>query len=377
MRGNALKTLLLSLVAILFAIASPAGVQISTAPQKVKITSAGAKLPLAPALHIVSDTALGDPTLRYAKDVRWANDHSVALAVRQNGVIEYNLDGKTSSKQLIPGENAPGGFWQSQHVAISSRYLVAGASLFALTWRQRDLALRKEEAFEGIHDLDVQGSRLAVVGSRRDEKQRFSPDGAIAWIGSLDKNLSDLKPLIFDARGPGAPSMNACLMTLIGATRFLADGSLWVVPGVQPGIYHFDPEGRLVQTLDTVALGIDTDCGGITKELAARMGRDVPFRLGWVNERRVVDEVLPLPMGPGLLIRSIQQGQVRWVLKVLHSDGSVEVHELPVRAPNLFAHLKGDFRDGRLALLLWGYPPDRRLENVPVPHLLIVSSPVS
>jgi hypothetical protein len=115
------------------------------------------------------------------------------------------------------------------------------------------------------------GSRFALVGSRRDAQGKFSPDGAIAWIGSLDKDLADLKPLLFDAGGPGAPSMSACCSFSLGVTRFLADGSLVVVPGVQPGIYHFDAQGKLLQTVDTVALGINTDCAGIGKE---RVGMD-------------------------------------------------------------------------------------------------------
>jgi hypothetical protein len=61
------------------------------------------------------------------------------------------------------------------------------------------------------------------------------------------------------------------------------------------------------------------------------MGRDPSLRMAWENERRIVDDVLPLPAGPGLLIRSVQQGQVRWALKVLHADGSVGVYDVPVK----------------------------------------------
>jgi hypothetical protein len=373
MRHNELTLVLLCLLTFLPA----AGATPPAQAGKATPIAPGAAPSPAPALHILSDTVLGDQPLRWAVDVRWASDHSVVLALRKSGVAEYNLDGKSSPKQLIPGEKAPGGFWQSQHVGISSRYLAAGAWLFSMTWQPLNSVVRKEEAFEGIHDLDVDGSRVAVVGSRRDAQGKFSPDGAIAWLGSLDKNLADLKPLVFDARGPGAPSMNACGSLLLGATRFLSDGSLLVVPGVQAGIYHFNAQGKLLQTLDTLALGIDTDCAGLDKESAARMGHDVPYRLGWVNERRIVDDVLPLPTGAGLLIRSIQQGQVRWVLKVLRPDGSLTIYDVPVRAPNAFAHLKGDVRQGRLVLLLWGYPPDRKLESSPLPHLLIASPPSS
>jgi hypothetical protein len=329
-----------------------------------------------PALRILSDTVLGEP-LRLALDVRWMSDHSVALAVLKGGVVEYNLDGKTPIKQLLPGDVEPGRSGYGQEVAVSSRYLAAGAWLQSITWHSLDSAVRKEEVFDCIHDIDVGGSQAAVVGVRRDSQGKFSPDGAIAWIGSLDKDLADLKPLLFDAGGPGAPSMGACCGFHLGVTRFLADGSLVVVPGIQPGIYHFNSQGKLLQTLDTVALGTDTDCARIGKEMVSPMGRDPSLRMAWINERRIVDDVLPLPAGPGLLIRSIQQGQVRWALKVLHPDGSVGVYDIPVDAPNLFAHLKGDFREGRLVLLLWAPPPHKNPDGIPLPHLLIASLPGS
>jgi len=328
-----------------------------------------------PSLHILSDLVLGESPLRYAVDVRWASDHSIYLALRKSGVVEYSLDGKKQPQPMIPGDKAPGGFWLSYHLAVSPQYLVDGSPLFALTWRPLASSARKEAAFEGIDDVDVHGSRVAVVGVRRDAKGKFAPDGAIAWTGSLDKDLTDLKPLLFDAGGPGAPSANNCGILMLGATRFMADGSLVVVPGVQPGIYHYDPQGKLVQTLDTVKLGVDTDCAGVGKDLAAAMKHKYPPRLAWVNARRIVDDVLPLPAGPGLLIRSVQQGKVRWVLKVLHPDGSVALYDVPVHAQTPFAHLKGDFRQNRLVLLCWENAEDGHPDDAPPPHLLTASLP--
>jgi hypothetical protein len=328
-----------------------------------------------PSLHILSDTVLSASPLQYAVDVRWAGDHSVYLSLKKSGVVEYSLDGKAPLKQMIPGSKEPGGFWLSYHLAVSPRYLVDGSPLFALTWRPLDSTVRKDVPFEGIDDLDIQGNKVAVVGVRRGADRTFAPDGAIAWIGSLDKDLTDLKPLLFDAGGAGAPSANACGILMLGATRFLPDGSLWVAPGIQPGLYRFDPQGKLLQTVDTVKVGVDTDCAGVSKDLATAMKQKYPPRLAWVNARRIVDDVLPLPSGPGLLIRSLQQGQVRWTLKVLHPDSSVAIYDVPVHAQTPFAHLKGDLRQGRLVLLCWENAEDGLPDHAPKPHLLIASLP--
>jgi hypothetical protein len=379
MRNDVSRTLLLGLIVTLLAAAAPGAVQVGKVPllkgAPTPPGASGASSRSGTALHILSDTVLGEP-LNYAVDVRWASDESVYLAVKKRGVVEYKLDGKGSPPQkMIPGQKDPGGFWLSYHVAASSHYLVAGAPLFALTWRPLDSTVRKEEPFEGIDDVDVQGDKVAVVGVRRDANHKFAPDGAIAWTGSLDLGLTDLRPLLFDARGPGAPNMAACGILLLGATRFLADGSLWIVPGVQPGIYHFDTKGKLLQTLDSVALGVDTDCSSVSKELGARMLRDFRSRGPWINARHIVDDILPLPAGPGLLIRSFQKGQVRWSLKVLHPDGSIAVYDLPIHPQTPLAHLKGDFRQGRLVLLLWEYAQNDKPDEAPNPHLLLASLP--
>ena len=350
----------------------------SAAAQLPKTAPSTPAKPSPQSLRILSDKVLGESPLKNAMDVRWASDHSVVLALNKNGVVEVDLTGEAAPREMIAGKGAPGGFWQSQHVALSPRYLVAGSWLFTMTWRPMDSTVRKEEAFDGIEDLDLQEGRVAVLGSRRNAQGDYSPDGAIAWTGSLDtKEAPDLKPVLFDAGGVGAPGMGSCSSFFLGAVRFLGDGSLVVAPGTQPGISRFDRQGKLLQTWDTVALGIDTDCAGMSKELKSKIGREVPLRLAWINARRIVDDVLPLPAGPGLLIRSVQQGEVRWTLKVLHADNSVSVYDVPVHAENAFSHLKGDVRSGRLILLLWGNPPDRNPEHSPLPHLLTASLPAA
>src|SRR5437762_7540889 len=62
------------------------------------------------ALHILSNSVLSE-ALKYAVDLRWAGDHSVYLALKRSGVVEYNLTDKSRpARQLIPGEKAAGGF---------------------------------------------------------------------------------------------------------------------------------------------------------------------------------------------------------------------------------------------------------------------------
>jgi hypothetical protein len=92
---------------------------------------------------------------------------------------------------------------------------------------------------------------------RADEQPNFSPDGAIAWIGSLDKRLSDPRAAAFSTTGPGAAAMMACGGFGLGYVRLLADGSLLMIPGIQPKAELFDASGEPELAWDTAALGID------------------------------------------------------------------------------------------------------------------------
>ena len=325
-------------------------------------------------VRIIADTVL-PISLVDAVDVRWADEHSIFLALARKGVVETPLDLRAPAKIVVPGEDTPGGFWMSFQVGASRDFVVAGAGLLNLTWVRRGSSARREATFEGIHDLDVQADRLAVVGVRRDDQGRFAPEGAIAWMGSLADDLRDLKPIVFDARFSGAPTFNACIAHFLGAVRFMIDGSLVVLPGVQPGIQRFDRAGKLVRSWDTVSLGIDSDCGALSKDEASQLKSHFPRRHAWINQRSIVDDILALPKGPGLLVRRVSAGHAEWVLKVLEDDGSVASFALPIHGTDL-AHVKGDVRGDRLVLLQWEYTAKGTFGGGP-PHLLVASIPHS
>lgn len=288
-------------------------------------------------------------------DVRWAGDHSVYLAVGQAGTFEVPLGLKPPFKTAVVGATDPAGFWLASRVAVSSDYLVVSALLRSLTWQKRSGGKRHEASVEAIPDIDVYHDRLLVLGARFDDKRRLAPDGAIAWLGSLDQELRDWKPVLFSASGPGAQPMNACSTLELGAVRFLADGSFLVVPGVEPGAFLYDSQGKLLRTWDTVALGLDAeDCPKMTYEQQVQLANP-DVRFPWLNRRRTLDDILPLPQGPGLVVRSVAQGRTHWILKVLKKDGGVETFDLPVPSATALSHLRGDRRGRRLVLLVSEY----------------------
>lgn len=291
-----------------------------------------------------------------AIDVRWASDDSVYLALGRGGVVEMSLEpfgGRIV--EIVPGASRAGGFFVSTLLAASGQDLLVGAPIAAVTWRTRSNAVRKEAAFDAVEDLDLHDGKVLILGARRDEEGRFAPEGGIAWLGTLAAELRDARPVVFDSRGAGAPNLNACGNFGLGAVRFLVDGSFVVAPGVQPGVLHFDPKGRLLRTWDTLVLGLTGDCARMTFEESRRV-HFTPARWEWLAARRTLDEIVQLDERIGLVLRQSVNGRPSWELAVLPlGGGPVGREPIAIEPLNEITHLQADLRNGRLAILVRAY----------------------
>ncbi len=137
----------------------------------------------------------------------------------------------------------------------------------------------------------------------------------------------------------------------MGKARFLPGGAFVVAPGAEPGIFVHDVSGKLVKTWQAETVGFDAGCP-ITEEEMYKYSADPRARFRWLNQRRVLDEILPLPNGIGFVIRTRSNGLTQWQLKVLSPDGKVITYDIPVTSPSEYARLAGDVRGDRIAFLL-------------------------
>ncbi len=311
------------------------------------------------------------PVLRAAVDVRWGST-SLSIRLRQGGHVRGAARLRHPAAPAHRRQSQRGGFWLSSRVAASPRYLVTAAPVFAVRWRALPDGADQETFFDAIVDLDLRDDRLLILGALKDEKERFAPEGAIAWIGSLGRKLEDQKPVHYSAFGAGARPLTHCGPFDMGAARFLPDGSFLIVP----------PEPAPFCTIlgaNRAHLGHPYDrprhrsCADMSEELQTRLAAVPEPRWAWLNRRRILDDILPLPQGPGLLVRSVSGGSVRSDLKVLASNGAIATYAVPVSSPSVLAHLSGDVRGGRLVLLLSAIGKHRP----EVPPRLILAEPRS
>jgi hypothetical protein len=289
-----------------------------------------------------------------AKDIRWAGDDSVYVVRALDGVFEVVLDG-TLRKRLMPAVETFGAMQHYDRLAVSDKILAVASRDWSLAWRPRESQpdrtfLLENKPIALTEDMDVHGDHYLLFGIPKDHD--FASDGAIVWIGTLSSGLKDLKPVLFDKGGPGVPHFAPCRARGLGVARFLDDGSFLVVPGFEKGVLLFNADGRQVRSWKSEEIGLDSDCSGLGEQEKKELWKKPEAWQRWFNRHRTVDDVLSLPQGPGLLVRSWEKdGPVRWQLKVL-TPARVETYSIPIEGRRPTDRLRGDVRNGRIALLL-------------------------
>ena len=323
-----------------------------------------------------------------ATDIRWLSDDSVLVSWESDGVAEVSLDG-AKRRVLVPDKQTLNKLKHYDHLAVSAGRVVVGSMNWGIAWRHFTEKPGGKVLFQSHEipiaiDLDLQGDKLLFLGLARRPKDshppEFAPQGDVAWVGTLSADLQDLKPVLYDVGGRGAPNLYNCGTYPIGAVRFLADGSFVIAPGFQDGIHLFDPQGRRVRSWTNQQVGVDTHalCSKMTETEEAEFRKEGDFFQRWFNTHHGIDDILPLPQGPGLLVRSWgTDGQAHWMLKVL-TAGGIETYVVPVTGKRPLDRLHGDIRNGRIVLLLSdsGAPNPNSLADLPA-EIFLMELPAS
>lgn len=302
-------------------------------------------------LKVRSETQLTGPLVD-ALDVRFADADTLILAAAKQGVFRRSL--ATGRTERILDGTAPDGFFYCSRLGYSSSFLVPGSPFAALAWRRNTpgATLSAQFPFDMILDLDVHGDTLAVLGARRADDGRWAPEGGIAWVGSLEKGLKDLRPIHYSETGSGAKALDRCHFFNTGAIRFLRDGSILVLPGVESGMYLYDQAGKLLKTWSSEGLYFDR-CE-FTEPQAHAMAIAPTALWRYLNARTILDDIIPLPGGIGVFTREFVQGKMHFTLSFM-KDGKVEQRlALPFTGGER-SFVRADIRGKQIAVLIVEY----------------------
>lgn len=364
-------------------VARPLGLLIPLAAALVAFTASGpvpeasAEPADSPRLEVLARYTVPAKGRSAPTDIRWASDSSIYLARGFDGVTELSLEQPLRElRSVVPDVKTLRGPRNYQNLAASSRWLAVGAEGWHLAWRPAGPQKIGAVAFYVQPllipmDIDVDGDRIVVLGEGRPEAS-VPATGGVAFLGRMSATgLKDYRPVLSDVHGLEMRSFYNCSRMKMGAVRFLADGSFVVVPGFQPGAHHFDASGKLIRVWSQAETGLSTDCSGFSEDEADRkiFSKGVAGMTSWMSGQRLLDDILPLPEGPGLLVRSVDaQRKTSWQLRVLKRSGGVATYEVPL-AGGLEDRLSGDVRDGRIAVVRssWDFvsqAPERRKAEV-------------
>ena len=292
--------------------------------------------------------------LRWAQDARWSGESAALLTAGKNGAFAWDFS--APPRRIVAGGGSDG-FWFSSRMAASPKHMIVAAPMNSLMWWDRSTNRKvTEKPFSILMDVDVYGDRVAILGADRDAKGRFAPEGAIVWSGTLRDRAVKFEPLILGKAGPGAKSMNQCHYLELGAIRFSRNGHLFVIPGVEPGLFEYDAGGRLLRTWATDNLGIVDRCS-LNEQQWLSMSANSQPRWAWLAARRTVDELVILPAGPALIVRSAATSKgLTWDLLEFVEKQQRRTTRLPITSKSSLSHLRADVdAKGRLLVLRLEY----------------------
>lgn len=292
------------------------------------------------------------PSDLYPRDVRWTKNGLVILSAGRGGLLRNVPVGRAPlvGGELFLAQGQPGLAAFPLHLATDGRYWVTASPSLELAWT--DLGSRYGRRSVGVvNDVDAFEGRVAYVGCGADGEGRWAADGGMVFLGTLDKNLEDIRPLFQgEQRGNDSP-MVRCGMMSVGKVRFLPNGDLVAFAGVAGGLLVFDRDGGLRRLFPASALGIDVGCDiAYGSPLYQNALTDIHLRFVWLNRRLVVDDIVPLSDGIGLIVRN-NRGATSWSLLSIMNDGTIQQESLPIPSGSPFARLQGDIKDGKLLLL--------------------------
>lgn len=306
-------------------------------------------------LRVESEASIADQEI--ARDVRWASPTEVYVSLGKHGVIKAAVDDLSRRSVVMPPADR-GGFVVSGRVAVGRDHLVVASPIGGIGWIPLDVSRTRKVAEKGllsVMDVDAQGDRVVILGADSGSVQGLDREGTIAWVGSLSKGLSDLRPLTKGRAKPGGKDMARCSFLETGAVSFMPDDSVLVLPGTEPGLYRYDRTGRLQYAWDTDGLGIVDDCDIAQDELSL-LARDFAKRIEWMSARVIVDDLLAFDNEPALLLRRVEKGVAKWDLVTLPASGKGERVAVPVTLSTPRGHVRGDVLGDRIVLLVFEDP---------------------
>jgi hypothetical protein len=317
------------------------------APIFALIVAAATSGALVPKTAIPLAAAVG----RYVTDVAWENPQTVLIA-SDKGIVRYSLRSR-AAETIVPAYPLPEGMPDPEAVS-SDGVSVATTSHFTIGCYNMRLSDRKRLMASRVFlmplDVAVRGQRSCILAFQmRDEGSEA------VWCGPVNRPWSEYKPV--HRLTSGIENFREATERLGGAVAMGDDGSLAVVTSLEPGVFRYGPDGKLVETLGR---SFDELVFHRLREFRKRFAGDIDGRYRLLlNAQPLIEDMVLTPRGPAIVVRTANDVQTRWALWWPRADDRV-VPPTPLGIERIgpFGHLHCDTRGTALACV--GSFPDKK-----------------
>ena len=232
-------------------------------------------------------------------DVRWIDDGEVVLGVIGSGINVWRLDESGAELQATLEEPAPRVFnvggreivsasrreRDYGRLAVSSRGVAFADDFTGLHLANED-GIGGPTTVEFLGDLDRRGSLTAAVGLILTDDDGWAPYAA--WLiedgGGSPRGLLPTRD--------GGRGLEACSVAELSVVRFVSDDRMLVIPGAEAGVFVYDRDGALRDSLDAATFFAESGCDNELDEFGSSPLHDAYRRADWLGPRRIVDEVV-------------------------------------------------------------------------------------
>ena len=269
-----------------------------------------AGLTAAPALAVVQEAGNGPrleglkrldlpQQIARAADVRWLDDGEVVLGAIGQGIHAWRLGESGAERRVALEEPVP------EVLEIGGRAVV-NRNTFERDYGRLGVSaqgLAFADLFGGIFVANDTGSRVRWTSSSwaiwtgpgssprqlaSCSRARMAGPPYAAWLfGNGAGPLRGLLPTRDGGRG-----LELCRDAELSVIRFVSDGRLLVIPGAEAGVFVYDLDGAIRDSLDAATFFAGSGCDVEPNEWGRSPLNDAYVRADWLGPRRIIDEVV-------------------------------------------------------------------------------------
>lgn len=226
------------------------------------------------------------PEVATAGDVRWSS-RSDGLLFGQTGSGVYSWragEDRAALRATLAGTmflrmGAP----DYSRIGGSDPHDFVFADYISGLYRRTEEGVERLMPLELVGDLDRRAATTVAVGLRRAPDRSWGAYSA--WLIEDGGEPRGLLPT-----RDGGHGMSWCMSAELPTVRFISPQRIMVVPGAEPGVFVYTPEGVLKKSLDASLFSADDGCE-IEPEQQHLLDDD-GYRAAWLSRRRVIDEVV-------------------------------------------------------------------------------------